>query len=405
MRKKLGIVMAAAGGLIFVALLVLRVLGLARSVAGGFLQEIVLSEHIGIPLAMPFTLAALLVDAGAFLAAPRSMTRLREFMIFLIVFTAFAFMADASEVFLGWANLSAILLAVSLQAIIAIGMTVLLVSGGFDLSVGATAGLAGAAAALVLTRLCPFIPGPAVVGVALAIVVALAAGVSVGTANGLIVSRVGINPFITTLGMMQIVRGLLLLVTDGKNISDLPPAFTVIGQGGVVLQTTVHSSGHTEVVSVQFPILISILLVAAGDLMLRRSRFFRQNYYIGGNEKAAILSGIRVDRMKVFNYAMTGLLAAAAGVIMTARLGSASVTAGRGLELQVITAVIIGGASLQGGEGTVLGAFLGTILMAIIISALTLLGINPNSQELIIGATLLLAVLADTLGKKRRGIL
>lgn len=405
MRKKLGIVMAAAGVAIFIALLILRGTGLTRCVPGGFLQEIVLSEQTGIPLAMPFTMAALLVDAGMFLSARRAMARVREFMIFLIVFTAFAFMADASTVFLGWANLSAILLAVSLQAIIAIGMTVLLVSGGFDLSVGATAGLAGAAAAMVLTRLCPTIPVPAIMGVAIAIVAALAVGGAVGTVNGLIVSRVGINPFITTLGMMQIVRGLLLLVTDGKNISDLPAAFTVIGQGGVVLQTTTRASGQAEVVSVQFPILISIVLVALGDLLLRRSRFFRQNYYIGGNEKAALLSGIRVDRMKVFNYAFTGLLAAAAGIVMTARLGSASVTAGRGLELQVITAVIIGGASLQGGEGTVLGAFLGSILMAIIISALTLLGINPNAQELIIGATLLLAVLADTLGKKRRGVL
>lgn len=395
MRKKLGIVMAAAGVAIFIALLVGRGLGLTRCAPGGFLLEIVLSEETGLPLPAPFTLAALLVDAGLFLSARRAMARVREFMIFLIVFTAFAFMADASAVFLGWANLSAILLAVSLQAIIAIGMTVLLVSGGFDLSVGATAGLAGAAAALVLTRVCPTLPGPAVVGVLLAIVVALATGGAVGTANGLIVSRVGINPFITTLGMMQIVRGLLLLVTEAKNISDLPAAFTVIGQGGLVLPA---GAGR-----VQFPILISLVLVAAGDQLLRRSRFFRQNYYIGGNEKAAVLSGIRVDRIKVFNYALTGLLAAVAGVIMTARLGSASVTAGLGLELQVITAVIIGGASLQGGEGTVLGAFLGSILMAIIISALTLLGINPNAQELIIGATLLLAVLADTLSKKRRG--
>ncbi|MCY2930166.1 MAG: ABC transporter permease [Planctomycetota bacterium] len=396
MRKKLGIVMTAAGAGVFVALLVLRALGVVRPVSGGFLQEIVLSEALGLPLAMPFTLSALLAGAGVFLAARRAMARVRELMIFLIVLAAFAFMADASEVFLGWTNLSAILLAVSLQAIIAIGMTVLLVSGGFDLSVGATAGLAGAAAALVLTRLCPALPGPAVLGVVLALLVGLATGASVGAANGLIVARVGINPFITTLGMMQIVRGLLLLVTNGKNVSDLPTAFTVIGQGGLVLPGGAR---------IQFPILISLVLVAAGDVLLRRSRFFRQNYYLGGNEKAAILSGIRVDRIKIFNYTLTGLLAAAAGVIMTARLGSASVTAGVGLELQVITAVIIGGASLQGGEGTVLGAFLGSILMAIILSALTLLGINTNAQELIIGATLLLAVLADTLGKKRRGAL
>ena len=139
--------------------------------------------------------------------------------------------------------------------------------------------------------------------------------------------------------------------------------------------------------------------------MLRKSRFFRQNYYIGGNERAAILSGIDVDRIKIFNYALTGFLAALAGIVMTARLGAASVTAGTGMELKVISAVIIGGASLQGGEGTVIGAFLGSLLMAIIVNSLTLLGVDIYWNTLVIGATLLLAVTIDTVGKKRRGLL
>ena len=139
--------------------------------------------------------------------------------------------------------------------------------------------------------------------------------------------------------------------------------------------------------------------------MLRKSRFFRQNYYIGGNERAAILSGIDVDRIKIFNYALTGFLAALAGIVMTARLGAASVTAGTGMELKVISAVIIGGASLQGGEGTVIGAFLGSLLMAIIVNSLSLLGVDIYWNTLVIGATLLLAVTIDTVGKKRRGLL
>jgi ribose transport system permease protein len=189
--------------------------------------------------------------------------------------------------------------------------------------------------------------------------------------------------------MMGIVRGALVVILKGRNISGLPESFNVIGQGNLG--------------GVQFPILITLGMVVIGDILLRKSRFFRQNYYIGGNEKAAVLSGIHVDRMKIFNYALTGLLAAAAGIVMTARLGSATATAGKDLELKVITAVIIGGASLQGGEGTVLGAFLGSFLMALIVGALTLLGVDVYWNTLIIGATLLVAVLIDTIAKKRRG--
>jgi ribose transport system permease protein len=143
--------------------------------------------------------------------------------------------------------------------------------------------------------------------------------------------------------------------------------------------------------------------LVVGDLALRKSRFFRQNYYLGGSERAAVLSGIRVNRMKIFNYVLTGVLAAAAGILMTARFGSASVTMGSGLELQVISGVILGGASLRGGEGTVLGSFLGCILMALIVTSLNLLGVDVYWQRLIIGATLLVAVVIDTLGKRGQG--
>jgi ribose transport system permease protein len=312
---------------------------------------------------------------GAF----RRVTGFREFMIVAIIIAASIGMSFASPFFLTADNALSILLSVSTESIIAIGMTILLVSGGFDLSVGSTAALAGAITALCLAHGCP---------VALAVPAGLAIGAGVGVINGLIVAKIGINPFITTLGMMSIVRSAVMVVTGGRNISDLPESFKVIGQGMVA--------------GVQYPILIAIALMVAGDLLLRKSRFFRQNYYIGGNEKAAILSGIAVDRVKIFNYALTGLLAALAGIVMAARLSSASVTAGQGLELKVISAVIIGGASLQGGEGTILGSFLGSLLMAIIVSSLTLLGVDVYWQMLVIGATLLAAVMVDTLGKKMK---
>ncbi|MHC4623418.1 MAG: ABC transporter permease [Planctomycetota bacterium] len=305
-------------------------------------------------------------------------TEFREFMILYIIVLAVVAMTYAVPQFLGRQNISAILLSLSDQSIIAIGMTILLISGGFDLSVGSTVALSGAVTAIWLGQGIP---------VPVAILLGLGVGVLIGLINGLIIAEIGINPFITTLGMMSLARGMLMVVTDGQNISGLPPSFTVLGQGSIF--------------GVQYPIIISLVLVIIGDFLLRRSRFFRQNYYIGGNEKAAILSGINVKRIKIFNYMLTGFLAALAGIIITARLGSASTTAGKGLELRVISAVIIGGASLRGGVGTVAGAFLGALLMSIIISSITLLDIALNWIDFAIGATLLLAVMADTLGRKQ----
>ena len=311
--------------------------------------------------------------------ALRRVTDFREFIILLVIVAAALGMHIASPIFLQGGNIHSILLSLSLESIVAIGMTVLLVAGGFDLSVGSNLALSGMITALLLVR---GIPVPA------AIAAGLAAGAALGALNGLIIARIGINPFITTLGMMSVLRGLVLVISGGQNISGLPHSFNVIGQG--------------KIAGVQAPILLAVVLVAAGDLLLRKSRFFRQNYYIGGNARAALLSGIPVARVTVIDYALTGALAALAGIVMTARLGAASVTAGNGLELRVISAVIIGGASLQGGEGTVLGSFLGVLLMALIVNALTLFNVDVYWNSLIIGATLLLAVLLDTLAKQRR---
>jgi len=308
------------------------------------------------------------------------LARQREFMIAVVVAVVFLGMSFASPYFLSSGNVLALLLGLSVEAIIAVAMTNLMVAGGFDMSVGSVVALTGAATALLLVSEVP---------VWLAVLAGLLLGAAIGTFNGFIVSKVGINPFVTTLSSLSLFRGLTLILTRGKNISGLPDGFKALGQ--------------TTVLGIQTPIIIAVVLIAAGDLMLRRFRFFRQSYYIGGNERAARLSGIPVDRMKMLAYVFTGLLAGLAGVVMTARLGAASVTAGTGLELRVITAVIIGGASLQGGEGTVLGAFLGSLLMALITNALTLLGVDVYWQTFVIGATLLAAVLIDRLGKLRAG--
>jgi ribose transport system permease protein len=311
----------------------------------------------------------------------RRLTSFREFMILAIVVTGCVVMWFTTPIFMTFGNWSALLLQVSIECIVAIGMTVLLVSGGFDLSVGSTFALGGAVTAMAIVWGVP----PLV-----AALLGLGTGAVIGFLNGFIIARIGINPFVTTLAMMSMVRGLLLVITRGRNISGLPESFRVLGQGSLF--------------GIQNPIWIALLMVLIGDIFLRKSRFFRQNYYLGGNERAAVFSGIKVERLKIFNYAITGLLAAFAGILMTARLGAASVTAGTGLELKVISAVIIGGASLKGGEGTILGSFLGSLLMGILVGALTILGVDVYWNTLVIGATLLLAVLIDTFGRYRRRV-
>ena len=306
----------------------------------------------------------------------KKLSKQREFMIFVIVAGMFVIMSFVSPSFLTRGNLLALLLALSMEALIAVAMTNLMVSGGFDMSVGSLSAFTGVAVG-VLMRLGMPVP--------LAVAVGLIIGASAGLFNGFIVAIIGINPFVTTLAGLSIFRGLTMIIAGGRNVAPLPAAFNAIGQ--------------TRFLGIQSPIWITLTFIILGDIMLRKSRFFRQNYYIGGNEKTARLSGIPVSKMKIFNYVMTGLFAGMAGIVLTSRLGTASITAGTSLELRVITAVIIGGASLAGGEGTVLGAFFGSLLMALIVNALTLLGVDVYWQTFVIGATLLIAVLIDRFGK------
>ncbi len=309
----------------------------------------------------------------------QSIFAFRESALIAVLFVFGILMSFASPVFLTRLNIEAILMALSVEAIIAIGMVMLLISGGLDLSVGSTLAFTGVVAGLALT---------AGMAAPLAILVGLLAALSVGLANGLLVAKMKINPFITTLGMMIMVRGLLLVLADGRAVLNLPNSFTVIGQG--------------RLFGLQYPIYVMIALVIIGDIVMRNLRYFRQNYYIGGNEKAARLTGINVDLVKIGNYCLVALLAGIAGLLLTARFGSASVTVGSGIELRVITATIIGGASLNGGEGSVFGAFLGAMFMAVLANALNLLGVDVYWQNLITGLILISAVLIDVVNERRK---
>jgi ribose transport system permease protein len=312
----------------------------------------------------------------------RSLASFREFSLLAVLVVSGIVMALVSDVFLTRANIEAILLSLSVEGTIAVGMAILLISGGLDLSVGSTLAFTGVVTGLALMTL--KLPAP------LAILLGLVAALGVGLANGLLVAKLKINPFITTLGMLITVRGLLLVLAQGRAVLNLPESFTVVGQG--------------RLFGVQYPIYIMLVLVIIGDILLRNSRFFRQSYYIGGNEKAARLSGINVDLVKIFNYCLVAVLAGIAGIMITARFGSSSVTVGTNVELRVITATIIGGASLSGGEGSVFGAFLGALFMAVLANALNLLGVDVYWQNLVTGLILIIAVVVDVLNERRKNL-
>jgi len=300
----------------------------------------------------------------------------REFVIFLIVLVVFIAMSFASNVFLTASNILSVLLSLSIESVMAVGMVIVMVGGGFDMSVGSILGFIGIIVAELLTAGVPTV---------LALLIAIIGGIIIGLWNGFIIAKLKINPFVTTLSSLSIFRGLSYVITSGRNISGLPDGFQAIGQ--------------LRPLGVQLPIIYAVVLLVVGEIVLRNSRFFRQYYYIGGNERAARLSGINVDRMMIFGYVLTAVLAAFAGIIFTARMGSASCQAGTGWELRVITAVILGGASLKGGSGTVLGTFLGVFLMALITNALTLLGVDIYWQQFVVGVVLIAAVVIDTVGR------
>lgn len=303
--------------------------------------------------------------------------RIREFSLILIIIVIGLGLQIITGRFFTVPNLNAISLGFATSAIIVAGMTAALVSGGFDLSVGSVFALGGVAAATALRAEVP-IPQSILIGVSV--------GALAGFINGLLITKVQINPFITTLGMMGIARGVSLAITEGSPLAQLPPAFLVYGQG--------------KILGIPNLILIALATILIGDLLMRRAAAFRQIYYVGGNEEAARLSGINVDRVKIAVYTMSGLLAALAGVLSVSRFTVADPGSGVGEELRIIAACIIGGCSLRGGKGTVIGGLLGLIFVGFINNGMTLLRVPVYWQQLSMGVVLLLAVGFDTLSQR-----
>jgi ribose transport system permease protein len=302
----------------------------------------------------------------------------REITLVVLIVILIVVMSIVSPYFLSLANFRAMAVGLVPTGVIVVGMAILLVSGGFDLSVGSVLALASTVCALLMIADTPIL---------IAILATLLLGACIGLINGLLVTGLAINPLVATLGTMSVARGLALVFTEGFSLSSLPPSFGLVG--------------NTNLLGLPPIVWLMILLVALGDFLLRRSTFFRQIYFIGSNERAARLSGISVDRVRVVAYVLTSALAALAGIMLASRLMSGTPTAGNGLELQVLAAAVIGGASLRGGEGTVLGAFLGAVFVALINNAMTMLAVSIYWQMIVTGAVLVAAVAIDMVGRRR----
>jgi ribose transport system permease protein len=305
----------------------------------------------------------------------RRLANSRELTLFILVaLLALAMTIAYPNNFPTGPNLRAVLLNLASVGILVCGMMLLMIAGTFDLSVGSTLALSGVWAGVVAG----WWGWPAEAAVLIGILVGAAAGLI----NGLIVTRIGINALIATLGTLTIYRS-LTYVTAGTGVTPIGDAFAEYGRAA------------DPILRLQSPFWAMLVLVLVGGWLVARTRFFRQFYFVGGNPRAAQLSGIRVDRLILIGFVIMGALAGLAGVLGAARLNSAVVNAGVGIELKVITATVLGGASLKGGEGTILGGILGVLFIALIENAMIINAVGVFWQGLVVGLVLLFAVSLD----------
>jgi ribose transport system permease protein len=297
-------------------------------------------------------------------------TKYRTITVLAIILLVATFLSSS---FLTIGNLLNVVRQVSIVAIIAAGMTFVILTGGIDLSVGSIVAIAGVLSASVLYK---------TNSVLLAIVVALVVGSAFGLFNGVFITRGNIPPFITTLATMVLARGCVLVFTNGSPIATKIKTYNFIGKGYFL--------------GLPFPVWILIGVYIGGHIILKYTTFGRSIYSIGGNREATRLAGIDVKKMETLVYTISGFLAGLTGLVLTARLGSAQPTAGTGYELDAIAAVILGGTSLSGGQGAVVSTVIGAMILGVLDNILVLMNVNPFASNIVKGAVILLAVLADS---------
>jgi len=302
--------------------------------------------------------------------------RLESLYVLGILIVSMSFL---SPYFLSISNFLNILLATSVIGILAIGSTFVISSAGLDLSVGSVMGLAGVAGAVVMNQL--------EFNWVFGILACIIAGGTAGFFNGQLVTRAKIPAFIVTLGMLGVARGTALLLCDGKPIYGLSNEFLFIGQG--------------RPFGIPFPVIIFIFVAIITHYILASTRFGKHTLVIGDNQMAALAMGININRHKVKLYAFSGALAGLAGMIFTSRVNAGDPTAGLNYELTAITAAIIGGTNLFGGKGSIIGTFIGALIMGILQNGLNLLAVQSYYQRMAIGAVLILAVWFDQINRQK----
>lgn len=314
----------------------------------------------------------------------------RALSLFIVLFFICLLMAIRYPTqFATFDNINGILLNMSFEAICAVGMMFLIVSGVFDLSIGANLTLAGAITAMILRLNLsgPIFGAYPIFAVALAIVAGIAVSSLAGLANGFLVAKIGVNALISTLAMMFILRGIAIIIAGSGLVIDQYESFVKIGQ--------------MKIFGLQLPIYFMVFFVLLGHFLLSKTRFFRQFYFIGGNKKSAELSGIKVQKAQIINFLIMGFLSGVAGIVFAARLNKGSGIYAETMNLDVIAAVIIGGGSLLGGKGNIAGAFMGVLFIHIIKNIMIIMGISPYIQPIVNGIILIIAVALDVLVQKR----
>lgn len=306
--------------------------------------------------------------------------QIRELTLILII-AIFAFVLSiVSPYFFSASNALIIMNGMALQMVIACGVTIALIGGNIDFSVGSIMGCAAFTCAQLLAR---------GVSILLCILSGLVVGCLLGYLNGILVTKLKVAPIVVTIGTWMAYKGLGIIIIGGASIANFPKEFKNIAQ-------------NWKLLGIPFNIIVMIIIVAISVYLLRNIKFFHQAFYIGGNIESARLVGINVNQFTCVMYAINGFLAGIAGVLTISRLGSAPASTGQGVEFNIITALLIGGISFNGGSGSIWGALLGTLMMSIISNALALYSISANAQLLIVGFVLIFAVAVDEYSRRRQ---
>jgi ribose transport system permease protein len=303
---------------------------------------------------------------------------IQRLLPFLTLIVLFVGLAIASPYFLTSTNLSSVVRQTAVINIMALGMTMIIIAGGIDLSVGAILAMGGLLGTMAMEKGHPIMTGVAV---------GILTGMFWGFVNGFLTTKLRINPFIVTLGTLGIIRGLTLIISNGLPVHQIPKEFSYLGEGNLL--------------GVPFVLWILLLCAVLVHVGLEHTKLGRYAFAIGSNESAAYYAGISIALNTTAVYAIGGMLTGLAGMIEASRLMTGQPTAGQGYELQAIAAVVIGGGSLRGGEGSVVGTLIGAFIMGLLSNGSDLLGISPYLQQAIIGAVIILAVTVDELRKRR----